>query len=566
MTHHTLHSFWDGLAAAPLESPAAGLAQGLLVGSVGAAHLMGLADTALQLASGDRTMLALGRELLLAAWECDPLEGGLAAQVVGLDKAFPWLDPATRGTVRALVQAWRRPDDLRYYERLAGQMDFPKLQRFLDTQQGREPGNPYWLQQILAVGELGGDLDWLAGHLERPPAPGLELLHAALRGRLLFAVTRYEDAASALAAAPFAAEHHARALSRCGREDEAMALWARLLRARPWHTTLALGVHDRVAGLAQPPGPGERLGAPTAVCVYSWNKADDLERTIAALAAAAEGWDHLFLLDNGSTDATPALVAAWAGRFGPDRCTVVTLPVNIGAPAARNWLARLPVARGFAYTAFLDDDADPPPHWLGSLARAVSAYPDAGVWGCRVLDQAAPHIIQSADLHVRLAAAPGPDLDARYNLALAAVDPFTVSTLHNEVPDLGQFDYLRPCASVTGCCHLFRSGSLLAQGDFSLSLSPSQFDDLEHDLRLAAQGGYACYQGHLAVGHRKRSGKAVRASRPQRGNATANKYKLHHLYPQETMRALVAHQDDILFRDASAKLERLDRWLAGQPA
>ena len=152
-------------------------------------------------------------------------------------------------------------------------------------------------------------------------------------------------------------------------------------------------------------------------------------------------------------------------------------------------------------------------------------------------------------------------LEKQFDPSLTEADPFDISDLHGMVPDLGQFDYMRPCISVTGCCHLFRTPELLAGKGFSLNLSPSQFDDLEYDLRLAAGGGHVCYQGHLAVRHHNRSGKAARLNRAQTGNALGNKYKLRHLYDAGCIRAMQRAQLEILEKDLLAKAQVLDEFL-----
>ena len=90
---------------------------------------------------------------------------------------------------------------------------------------------------------------------------------------------------------------------------------------------------------------------------------------------------------------------------------------------------------------------------------------------------------------------------------------------------------------------------------------PSQFDDLEYDLRLATGGGHVCYQGHLAVRHHNRSGKAARLNRAQTGNALGNKYKLRHLYDAQRIRAMHRAQLDILEKDLLAKAQALDEFL-----
>jgi hypothetical protein len=239
------------------------------------------------------------------------------------------------------------------------------------------------------------------------------------------------------------------------------------------------------------------------------------------------------VLNNGSTDATAAVLTAWQGRVGPERLERIELPVNVGAPAARNWLACLPGVRACRYAAYLDDDALPPPDWIGRLGAAVAAHPRAGVYGCKVVDAANHALIQNADLHIRPGAEPDPGQPGN-GLAL--------SDLHLLEPDYGQFDYLRPCVSVTGCCHLFRTRVLADAGGFDLALSPSQFDDLEHDLRLNLKGLPAVYQGHLGVGHARRTGEQGKTSPRAAANAFGNLAKIERSHSRREIRD-IARQD-----------------------
>jgi GT2 family glycosyltransferase len=259
------------------------------------------------------------------------------------------------------------------------------------------------------------------------------------------------------------------------------------------------------------------------------------------------------VLDNGSTDDTAAVLAGYAG---PHPLTVVSLPVNVGAPAARNWLASLPEVRACDWALYLDDDTDLPPDLRGRFGAAVAAYPGAGVWGCKVSDFDAPGRMQSADLHLVLP--PGDPSRPALDLAADEPNPFRLSDLHVQEPDLGRFDYLRPCCSVTGCCHLFRTESLAEVGGFSLFLSPTQYDDVERDLRSALAGKPAVYQGHLAVGHRKSTGAASRTDPVAQASALANKYKMQAMHERSRILALAAWERELLLADLAAKARTLD--------
>ncbi len=209
------------------------------------------------------------------------------------------------------------------------------------------------------------------------------------------------------------------------------------------------------------------------------------------------------MLDNGSIDGTAAVIDKWEAESKTRDDLPLTrfdLHVNIGAPAARNWLLFHPQIAEADFAAFLDDDALPPQDWLLKLGAAIKNYPDAGAWGCKVVDAPNPRKLQSVDLHIKNErGADGPQL--------------RTTDIQLQTMDYGQFDYMRPCGSVTGCCHIIRMDDLGKTGGFDIRFSPSQFDDLDRDLRLCLQNKVPVYQGHLRVRHLKRTGVAGATSK-----------------------------------------------------
>src|SRR5262249_57858235 len=111
------------------------------------------------------------------------------------------------------------------------------------------------------------------------------------------------------------------------------------------------------------------------VVVCTHNRADSLPATLASLRgldATPEGFE-VIVVDNASTDGTPAVVAAarreWPGP--PDTLRLVHEP-RLGLNHARN--RGIAEARG-AVVAFLDDDAVVVPGSLGELTRAYRSDP-----------------------------------------------------------------------------------------------------------------------------------------------------------------------------------------------
>ena len=551
--------FWSAL---PQE-----IKTGLLIGGVGAPHLLALAARAMQLSSEDGPkavfLMSLGRELLLAAWESDPLNGVLAAQLLQfqakLSGSSAWLDEGLVALLAAIKAHYREPAEQSYYKRLISRGDFSKIFSFLETQLEREP-SLFWLAQARSLAITEAAMDWFLNRLDKALAAVSAQANVAavfkyIKSSLCYGLDRKDEAFSLLATLPRYSswlaplELNSRVLWERGDHERASLLWRQILKTRPWQTNLILNAHDFLS--SKDKACSNELSGRVALLIYSWNKDRFLDGCFNSLCASLDDWSFIVALDNGSTDDTFQIMSAWRERFSRERMEIVRLPVNIGAPAARNWLMSLPVVRNNSdWAVFLDDDAEMPPDWLRHMAMSVKTYPRASVYGCKVRDALDSTIIQSADLHLLPSRPEGKGQG----------EPFGLSTLHLQGIDLGQFDYIRPCLSVTGCCHMFRIGDLIKSGDFSLSLSPSQFDDLEHDLRMAArvfQDKAACYNGFLSIRHHNRTGRAGRRGPEEAGNALGNRHKLYNMFSAEEIEGLVKTETEYLEADLCAKVSAL---------
>ncbi len=533
------------------------LARRLLVGGDGPG-LVPARDAAL--AAGD-AVGPLADALCLAVWEGAPFWPEAAALTLARHAARPFMPPALVEAVRAVVAATPEPRADAYFDRLAARRDLRKMLTYLLSRQEKAPGDPTVLYRLAVFAPMLGR----ASDEDAALARTVEAVFAALSGpfaplggltaaRLALLDGRAGEAGdrcrALLAVFPADAVRQLTALAalRLGDREAARASLAGLLRARPWDTLPLHALYDLATGLA---ARRQTLPGTLAVLLYSYNNAALLDQALAALAAT--DWDfareaggaRLFVVDNGSGDDTAAVLAGWGERLG-ERLRVITLPVNVGAPAARNWLAHLPEVRARDFAAYLDDDAFVPPDWLGRFGAAVDVFPEAGVWGCRILGRDAASFVQCADSHLFPTLRDGEGFGRAFDLA----SPWLVT------PDYGQYAVCRPCATVTGCCHLFRTDVLQAVGDFDIRFSPSQYDDLDHDLRLLLAGRPPCYQGHLAVIHAKATGAASLPGGAQYGSGFANQFKLHQKYDD----AAVARMADAAFAALAADAGR--KWRA----
>ncbi len=163
--------------------------------------------------------------------------------------------------------------------------------------------------------------------------------------------------------------------------------------------------------------------------VPAFQAAGTIGRTLASLTAQRRADWEAIVVDDGSGDATAAIVARWAAA--DPRIRLLRQP-NAGAAAARN--RGLAAARG-AWTLFLDADDTIDPAYLAVMLRGLGRSGKADAIACG-------HVRPSAD-GTRLARTPAPRLD-RDPIGLCDLRPPTA--IHAIVcrttllRDLGGFD------------------------------------------------------------------------------------------------------------------------------
>jgi GT2 family glycosyltransferase len=503
-------------------------------------------------------LLALATDILLWAFGENPLYGPLATEILAATDLF--LPNAARAALATVATHWRAPGKEEggqaYFERLTARRDTARLADFLIGQVRKDPAGLYWRDKALGLalycgqGEQADALETtaLAG-LEA--IPGLEPVAAALTAQAAFLrgeTTRCLDellrpgSTFGLTFGPgFAPARMGLALLAAGEDTKARPHLQDALASAPWQASLALVAADALSGrrhaLAPPPGPA-------LIMLYTWNKAADLDATLTSVFASDLCCARVMVLDNGSTDDTAQVLNGWTARTS-EKLLRLNLPVNIGAPAARNWLAATPEAQIAETLVFLDDDVDVPPDWLKRLGAAFATHPRAGVVGCKVVDHQAPRLLQSVAGHLVFPPKP-PEALPEPDFQSLTPNPFRLLDAHLQGPDWGFFDFIGPCASVTGCCHMFSRAALDAPfalgGGFSLALGPSQYDDFERDLRMLAAGRHAAYQGQLRVRHRKRSGIAALGAGAAASNANGNRYKMQTMHPRSEVAGFISDQ------------------------
>jgi len=280
----------------------------------------------------------------------------------------------------------------------------------------------------------------------------------------------------------------AEALAKTGDREKALKLYQRIWQLDPSQ----MAAKYRMEELATPLLPDKSLlNAKIAICLYSWNKSELLEASLRSLAASETAGASVLVLLNGCTDDSFAAVSALNQQLFGGRIEILNLPVNVGAPAARNWLMAARTCREADYVAFWDDDVNVQPDWLTKMLTVLRKTPDAGVVGAKILSPGKPRKLQYVYRNIAV---------AQEGLLRVSLD------VPNYNYDLGFYDLTRPTANVMGCCHIFTRAACDAVSTFDLRFSPSQMDDIAHDIDLCLKGFKVMYCGLAECEHFQMSG------------------------------------------------------------
>lgn len=525
------------------------------LGSEGTSHQMGMLQGLGILGNDYPQCRAAGQALAHWAWSNDPLNADLLERQLSWQAEHPFLTAEcfrlTMAIAKRLAPLHGKEADLELtWQALIEEGDARLIRKFLLIKL-REPGICLsWLARVWRELLLFGTPDLPMAALEAMPwEEDLLPLRARLEAEwgvyylqpeeALLPILRLDPALWGAWKLYFSGE----TLLRAGQAAEGIETLALLWRSMPWHVNLTLKLHALLA--PQSPASEDETGN-VAVLAYSWNKADLLAQTLESLAQSRIGHARIFALDNGSTDATSEVLDRFTGQFGPDRFQSVTLPINVGAPPARNWLLSLPEVRECDWAAFLDDDIILPQDWLLKLLGEAGRSPDAGAVGCRITAASPPFGLQSGDYNI-FPQMPSAPADGELPNRVLAFDNCSGGL------DTGMFTYSRSCLSVSGCCHMVSMKSIRRTGPFDVRFNPSQFDDLDRDLRSCLEGMPAVYCGSLAIRHVQHSSLSRAQTVKQIGQVMGNKLKLDTKYSDDQLKRLIDWDCNQLWSDFEEK-------------
>ncbi len=205
--------------------------------------------------------------------------------------------------------------------------------------------------------------------------------------------------------------------------------------------------------------------------ITAYNAADTVERAVAS--ARAQTWrpTEIVVVDDCSSDETPAVLAQLAGRG--DDMRVVREAANGGVAAARNQIVQQ--ARG-EFIAFFDDDDTSAPDRIARQLERILTYERDHAGGAPVVCHTARSQIFSCG-SMRIAPTMGTRADGPAPAGPAVADRVLIGTPVK--------DAYGACAA---CSQMARTSVYRALGGFDSAFRRSE--DTEFAIRLAKAGGH----------------------------------------------------------------------------
>jgi GT2 family glycosyltransferase len=200
------------------------------------------------------------------------------------------------------------------------------------------------------------------------------------------------------------------------------------------------------------------MTAAASIVVPVHGRASLTERCLEALRAELPRGCEVIVVDDASTDSTPALLASYR-----DAIRVLTLPVNVGYARACNEGAAIAANDTLV---FLNNDTEPQPGWLQALNAYARDHPGAAVVGAKLLyptgsiQHAGVAIGQDGYPHNLYAGLPGEHPAVNRSRRLQAVTGACMLVTRRAFERAGGFDpaYLNSLEDVDLCLRIGEAG------------------------------------------------------------------------------------------------------------
>ena len=214
------------------------------------------------------------------------------------------------------------------------------------------------------------------------------------------------------------------------------------------------------------------------VVIANWNRAELLRACLESLARQTHSSFEVVVVDNGSSDGSPALVEQMANHY-PVPLKLIANQTNLGFCAANNqgiW------ASDTELVALLNNDAEAEPGWLEALEHAIRQAEDMGMAASKILVWEDPTRIDKCGHLIY------PDGQNRGR--------------GSGQIDRGQFDRMEEVLWPDGCAAMYRRAMLEDIGGFDEDFF-AYADDAELGLRARWAGWRCLYTPEAVVRHHR---------------------------------------------------------------
>lgn len=214
------------------------------------------------------------------------------------------------------------------------------------------------------------------------------------------------------------------------------------------------------------------------VVVVNWNRRKLLQACLDSLARQCHDDFEVVVVDNGSTDGSPALVEEMAKTF-PVSLRLIANASNLGFCAANNQGI---FSMGSELVALLNNDGEAEPGWLEALERIIRSEMDVGMAASKILVWEDPTRIDKCGHLIY------PDGQNRGR--------------GSGQTDHGQFDRMEEVLWPDGCAAMYRRAMLEDVGGFDEDFF-AYADDAELGLRARWAGWRCWYTPDAVVRHHR---------------------------------------------------------------
>ncbi|MFH0736871.1 MAG: glycosyltransferase [bacterium] len=234
------------------------------------------------------------------------------------------------------------------------------------------------------------------------------------------------------------------------------------------------------------------------ILIVTLNNLPQLKSTIEKIKSSTYKKLKIYIFNNGSTDGTIEFLEKMLSTK-TNLFTVVNSPVNIGLPAALNWLFSISSS---PVVIRMDDDVEVEPNCFEELLKMFFRFPYAGI--------ASPKIIIEENNECSL----------HYAGVYGFPTNITVDALN----------VIAKTKIAGGPFLMYKRKAIEKAGLWDLEFSPSQIEDIDHAYRVYKEGYDIIYNGKTRVIHKDKGKENVNIFRTNRAELMMtwflNKHKL----------------------------------------